>query len=396
MAIIWFASGAEIRILSGVPMNNITRFLAYAVVAVFVGINNGFAASGAPTVPVSDVASAIADRGAFDMARWDYVLNDIRTRAAAQNISKSTIDATLKSPAFIPRIVHQDKNQSEFKMTLDDYLRRTVAPSRIENGHKMAKKYPTLLHRVEQRYGVQPHVILAFWGMESNYGARMADHPLRDAFITLIYDGRRQTFFTNQLLALMKIADKNGDDITTMGGSWAGAMGHFQFIPTTLAQYGVDGNGDGKIDIAHSIGDAMMSAGNYLNKLGWNPNERIVRRVILPADFDLTILDGKTKKTVYEWAAMGVLNADGAPLPASDMVAGLVADTRAIADARANATLAAIVDANNLNNVDTDIAPQPVITAYLTYPNFYRIKKWNNSNWYAIAIGELSDELREK
>ena len=377
-------------------MNNITRFLAYAVVAVFVGINNGFAASGAPTVPVSDVASAIADRGAFDMARWDYVLNDIRTRAAAQNISKSTIDATLKSPAFIPRIVHQDKNQSEFKMTLDDYLRRTVAPSRIENGHKMAKKYPTLLHRVEQRYGVQPHVILAFWGMESNYGARMADHPLRDAFITLIYDGRRQTFFTNQLLALMKIADKNGDDITTRGGSWAGAMGHFQFIPTTLAQYGVDGNGDGKIDIAHSIGDAMMSAGNYLNKLGWNQNERIVRRVILPADFDLTILDGKTKKTVYEWTAMGVLNADGAPLPASDMVAGLVADTRAIADARANATLAAIVDANNPNNVDTDIAPQPVITAYLTYPNFYRIKKWNNSNWYAIAIGELSDELREK
>lgn len=351
----------------------------------------------APTEAIApDVVPVVADRGAFDMARWDYVLNDIRTRAAAQNISRATIDATLKNPAFIPNIVKRDQNQSEFKLTMDGYLARTVAPSRIENGHKMAKKYPTLLHRVEQRYGVQPHVILAFWGMESNYGARMADHPLRDAFITLIYDGRRQTFFTNQLLALMKIADKNGDDITTMGGSWAGAMGHFQFIPTTLAQYGVDGNGDGKIDIAHSIGDAMMSAGNYLNKLGWNQNERIVRRVILPADFDLTILDGKTKKTVYEWAAMGVLNADGAPLPASDMVAGLVADTRAIADARANATLAAIVDANNPNNVDTDIAPQPVITAYLAYPNFYRIKKWNNSNWYAIAIGELSDELREK
>ena len=377
-------------------MNNITRILACAAMAAFVGIDGGFAAPAASPATVPDAVPEIAERGAFDMARWDYVLNDIRMRAAAQNISKSTIDATLKSPAFIPRIVHQDKNQSEFKMTLDDYLRRTVAPSRIENGHKMAKKYPTLLHRVEQRYGVQPHVILAFWGMESNYGARMSDHPLRDAFITLIYDGRRQTFFTNQLLALMKIADKNGDDITTMGGSWAGAMGHFQFIPTTLTQYGVDGNGDGKIDIAHSIGDAMMSAGNYLNKLGWNPNERIVRRVILPADFDLTILDGKTKKTVYEWAAIGVMNADGAPLPASDMVAGLVADTRAIADARANATLAAIVDANNPNNVDTDIAPQPVITAYLTYPNFYRIKKWNNSNWYAIAIGELSDQLREK
>ena len=163
-------------------------------------------------------------------------------------------------------------------------------------------------------------------------------------------------------------------------------MGHFQFIPTTLAQYGVDGNGDDSIDIINSVGDAMFSAGNYLHKLGWNPNERIARRVILPADFDTSFLRGDVKKSLSDWAAMGVLNPDGSPIPTTDMVAGLVADVAAIDAARENATENAYAD--------VDVAPQPVIEAYLTYPNFYRIKKWNNSNWYAIAIAELSDKLK--
>jgi len=353
-------------------------------------------AAPAPTAPVVIVETApdtppIAERGAFDMARWESVLDTVRTRAAAEKISKKTIDAALKNPAFIPNIVKRDQNQSEFKLTLDGYLNRTVNPTRIASGRKMANKYPTLLNRVHARYGVQPHVILAFWGMESNYGARMADHPLRDAFVTLIYEGRRQTFFTNQLIALMKIADKNGDDISDYGGSWAGAIGHFQFIPTTLAAYGVDGNGDGKIDISGSIGDAMMSAGNYLNRLGWNENERIVRRVVLPADFDVSLLDGKTKKTLSDWAALGATLPDGCALPLTDMMAGMVADTVAINDARMNAAIAP----TDPNAVDMDVAPMPAITAYLTYPNFYRIKKWNNSNWYAIAIAELADALHQ-
>lgn len=163
-------------------------------------------------------------------------------------------------------------------------------------------------------------------------------------------------------------------------------MGHFQFIPTTLAQYGVDGNGDGRVDIINNIGDAMFSAGNYLNKLGWNKNERIVRRVTLPADFDLSLLDGKTKLSLPQWAAMGVVNPDGSPIPQNEMSAGLVADIAAIKDIR-NAPI------ETGAGMDADIAPMPVITAYLTYPNFYRIKKWNNSNWYAIAIAELADYL---
>lgn len=346
------------------------------------------------TFPCVGNAAVSAERGVFDVERWYGILDDVRTKAAAQNISKDTIDATLRSPAFIPAIVKSDRNQSEFKLTLDSYLARTVSKTRIAQGKKMRNTYPTMLSRVEQKYGVQPHVILAFWGLESNYGSYKAAHKLKDAFFTLMYEGRRQTFFEKQLLALMKIADKNDLDIDDIYGSWAGAMGHFQFIPTTLAQYGADGNGDGKIDIIHSVGDAMFSAGNYLNKLGWDKNERIVRKVVLPANFDASLLDGKTKKTLYEWAAMGVTNPDGSRIPDVEMMAGLVADINAINDARAIAIAQAASQTVDPNAIDTDVAPQPVIEAYLTYPNFYRIKRWNSSNWYAIAIAMLADEIK--
>ncbi len=326
-----------------------------------------------------------AARGEFNVDRWYEMLDSVRLRAASENISDETIKSTLRSPAFIPSIVKSDKNQAEFKLTLDGYLSRTVNQTRISQGQKMRAKYPTMLSRVENKYGVPPHVMLAFWGMESNYGAVKSRHKLTDAFLTLMYDGRRETFFTNQLIALMKIADKNKLEINDIHGSWAGAMGHFQFIPTTLSQYGADGNNDGRIDIINNVGDAMFSAGNYLNKLGWNKNERIVRQVVLPADFDISLLDGKTKLTLPQWASLGVRNPDGSQIPQNEMTAGLVADTAQISQMRAAATSETASDA--------DIAPMPVITAYLTYPNFYRIKKWNNSNWYAIAIANLADQL---
>ncbi len=332
---------------------------------------------------------AYAERGAFDVERWYGMIDSVKEKAASQGISQDTINQTVRSVGFIPSIIKSDKNQSEFKLTMQQYLDRTVSKSRIDQGLIMRKKYPTMLSRVEAKYGLPPHVILAFWGLESNYGAVKSKHKLTDAFFTLMYDGRRETFFTNQLLALMKIADKNKLDINDIRGSWAGAMGHFQFIPTTLSQYGVDGNGDGRVDIINSVGDAMFSAGNYLNKLGWNPNEKIVRRVILPADFDLSMLDGKTKLTLPQWAALGVTNPDGSPIPSNQMTAGLVADTAYVQSLRDAARTAA----ENVN-ADTDVAPMPVIEAYLTYPNFYRIKKWNNSNWYAIAIANLADQLK--
>jgi len=336
------------------------------------------------------INTSFAQRGVFDLERWDNIIAGIRAKANEQNISKSVIDETLKSPSIIPGIIKSDKNQSEFTLTLEQYLNRTVSSERISNGRKKAATYPTLLGKVENTYGVPKNVILAFWGMESNYGAVKSKHQLTNAFMTLIYDGRREEFFTKQLLSLMKIADKNRLAINSIHGSWAGAMGHFQFIPTTLAQYGVDGNGDNRIDIINSISDAMYSAGNYLNKLGWNKNEPIIKKVILPADFDRTVLNGDTKKTIADWAAMGVMNLDGTPLTQSGNTVGLIADTKEIA----KRDLYQPQRRDSEASADTDVAPAPVITAYLTYPNFYRIKRWNNSSWYAIAIGELSGKLR--
>ena len=320
---------------------------------------------------------ANATRGEFDSDRWIALQDSVRERAMAAKISAPTIDATLKNPVFIPRIVYNDKNQSEFKLTLSEYLRRTVNAERVKSGRNMAKKYPTLLGKTHAKYGVPKHVILAFWGMESNYGAVKSAYRLKDAFFTLMYDGRREKFFTEQLLALMKIADKNTLDINDIYGSWAGAMGHFQFIPTTLAAYGADGNADGKIDIINNVSDAMFSAGNYLNKLGWNDTQPIARRVLIPIDFDDALTGGDKKYTINQWAKMGVLNADGSPLMTTDETVGLVAGA---------------VDENLVPSPDNDVASYR--TAYLTYPNFYRIKRWNNSNWYAIAIHELSEKLK--
>ena len=354
---------------------------------------------------------ACADRGAFDIDRWYQMLDSVRNQAISAGVSKKTVDASLKYTAVIPSIIKSDASQSEFTLTLDEYLGRMVNQTRVQDGIRMRKKYPTMLKRVDAKFGVPPHVIMAFWGMESNYGTTKARHKLIDAFLTLIYEGRREQFFTNQLIALMKIADKNKLDINDIGGSWAGAMGHFQFIPTTLAQYGTDGNGDKRVDIINSVGDAMFSAGNYLNKLGWNKNERIVRRVVLPGDFDISLLDGKTKMSLPEWTAMGVVNPDGTPIPNSQIVAGLVADVKHIENTRTKIAAdndAAIAAAQaqflaqnpgvNVQNFDVSanvvIKQLPPIHAYLTYPNFYRIKKWNNSNWYAIAIAELADKLK--
>lgn len=310
--------------------------------------------------------SSFANVAEFDSDKWNTVLSDVQTTAVDMNISNDTINSVIQQSVFIPSIIKSDKNQAEFKLTLADYLGRTVNSRRIKNGKIKANQYPTLLNKVYKKYGVQPHVILAFWGMESNYGSYKARHKLSDAFLTLIYDGRRKTFFKKQLFALMKLADKNNLDVVKMRGSWAGAMGHFQFIPTTLQAYGKDGNGDGKIDIISSVGDGMFSAGNYLSKLGWNSGEKIVRRVKLPDGFNRDLLDGKTKKDLSNWAKMGIKNPDGSNIPNAQMTAGLVAD---------------------LGDAESGIA-------YLTYPNFYRIRRWNASNFYAIAIAKMADELK--
>ena len=344
-------------------------------------------------IALSVATAACANVTSFAPPEYLNWLDELKADMAKRGISKETLDTVYAQDFYHPEpdVVKKDRQQAEFVLTSTEYVNRLVNKKRVTEGQKRYQDLKPLLNKLEKEYGVQGNYLIAFWGVETNYGSNFGGYNAIDALTTLSYDKRRPTFFRNQLYEALKIIDTWHIDHTKMQGSWAGAMGHFQFIPTTLAQYGTDGNGDGHIDIIHSVGDAMFSAGNYLHRLGWNPNEKIIRRVSLPADFDLSLLDGKTKKTLSAWAAMGVLNDDGTPIPVADMTAGLVADVAAITDARAAAQNAPTHDPNA---IDTDVAPQPVIYAYLTYPNFYRIKKWNSSNWYAIAIATLADELK--
>jgi lytic murein transglycosylase len=297
-----------------------------------------------------------AHAGEFDLDRWYTILNDIQTTAVAQNISAKTINDVIQPAVFIPRVIKNDKNQPNVKQTLNEYLSKRITPARIADGRKMAAKYPTLLNKTRQKYGIPKTVILAFWGLESNFGARRGDYRIADSFLSLIYDGRREKLFTENLLSLMKFADKNKLKIDDIRGAYDGGMGHFQFMPATLIKYGVDGTGDGRVDIVNSISDAMLSAGNYLHSLGWEENAPIAFRTVLPPEFDYSLCDGKTKKPAIEWAAIGVV------APATEISLGLVCD---------------------IDGTD----------GYLAYPNFYRIKRWNNSNWYAVSVFELSDKI---
>ncbi len=313
------------------------------------------------------ISSAVAETGQFDFDRWNNILNQIQDRAVAENIDDQVINDTIQDAAFIPKIVWRDQNQPHFKMSMQEYTESRVSEERIAKGLSKAKNYKTLLRKTSKKYGIPAEVLLAFWGMESNYGNFKGKHKISDSFLTLIYEGRRQKFFTEQLIDLMKIASKNKLKMNEIRGSYDGGMGHFQFMPSTLASYGADGNKDGKIDIIHSIGDAMASAGNYLHKMGWNPEEKIILEVTLPENFDTNLCDGKIKKPLYQWSELGVLYA-----PDSNIIAGLLCDPLDIpseADAVAH-------------------------KAYLTYPNFYVIKRWNNSNSYAMAVALLSEKLK--
>jgi len=294
----------------------------------------------------------------FDQQKWYGVLHRIQNKAVEQGVSPRTINAVIQGSNFVPEIIRRDQNQSEFRLTLREYTDRVVNENRIRDGRVAKQNYRTLLRRTHERFGIQQHVILAFWGLESSFGSFKTPHKISDAFLTLIYDGRRGTFFTNQLMALMRIADRNNLNIEEIYGSWAGAMGHFQFIPTTLEQYGVDGNGDGVIDVM-TVADAMASAGNFLRRLGWNQNERIVRRVTLPDGWGVSRCNVDNRKHLNEWRRLGLRG-----VPQANMRAGLLCDESTLP------------------------------FAYLTYDNFYRIKRWNNSNAYALAIALLADKLR--
>ena len=238
-----------------------------------------------------------------------------------------------------------------------------MSKTRINNGNDTLKQNASLLNKASEKYGVPSHLIVAFLGLESNYGNYMGNERLVQSLATLAYDPRRSKFFTRELIAALKLMDNKTIPIDATG-SWAGAMGAVQFMPTNVIAYGVDANKDGRVNLWKDKEDIYASAANFLNKLGWKKGEKWGREVLIPKSFDYRLTGLKNEKTVNEWAALGVLRGNGAALPRSNFKASL------------------IVPMGHKG------------PAFLVYRNFDVIMGWNRSILYALSVAHLSDRLK--
>ncbi|MFN3593630.1 MAG: lytic murein transglycosylase [Thiobacillaceae bacterium] len=296
-----------------------------------------------------------------DFQSW---LAALRTEAIARGIRAETFDRALAGVQPDPRVIELDRCQPEFLEPFLDYLERRVTARRVEEGRRLLNEHRELLAAVQRRYGIPPHVLVAFWGLETNYGGFMGDFAVPVVLATLAFEPRRSQFFRAQLLDALVILDEGHVDVTAMRGSWAGAMGHMQFMPSTFRAYAVDADGDGRKDLWGSLPDAFASAANYLSRLGWRADELWGREVRLPENFDWEQARLSLTRPVSAWAAMGVTQADGSPLPNSNLQGAIV-------------------------------LPQGYKgPAFLVYGNFNIIMNWNRSLSYALAVGLLADRLR--
>ncbi|TXI03373.1 MAG: lytic murein transglycosylase [Pseudorhodobacter sp.] len=294
-------------------------------------------------------------------AGFDAWVAGYRARAAARGIPAGVIDEAMGFAGYLPDVIEKDRNQTEFTRTLEDYLAIAAKPERVSMGQTKLRQYGGVLGQIESRYGVEPHVVAAVWGLESFFGTRRGVVPVVSALATLAYDGRRGEFFEQQLTAALKIIANGDVSARGMTGSWAGAMGHTQFIPTSYLAFAVDFTGDGRRDIwGEDPTDALASTAAYLAKNGWQRGLPWGGEVRLPSGFNAGLLGRGKGKSAAEWNALGVTSASGGTVPAAGSI----------------------------------IAPKGVGgPAFLLTQNFNVILRYNNAESYAIGVGHLSDRL---
>jgi len=284
--------------------------------------------------------------------------------AAQAGITARTFDAAFQGVQYLPDTVRRDRNQSEFVKPLSDYIGTAASDARVKNGRDMLRKYAGLLAQLDATYGVEPHVIVAFWGMESNYGKRRGDTPLISTLATLAFDGRRGQFFEKQLISALKILQRGDISPSQMTGSWAGAMGHTQFIPTSFDAYAVDFTGDGRRDIwSDDPSDALASTAAYLNRFGWTKGQPWGVEVRLPQGFDFARTNQTVKMSPAQWGQLGVRGTDGQVVP--------------------NYGSASLITPTGGRG-----------PAFLVFRNFDVISRYNNAQAYMIGVGHLGDRVR--
>lgn len=293
--------------------------------------------------------------------RW---IAGFRPRALAKGIGAATFDRAFQGVRYNPDVIEKDRHQSEFTKTIWDYLDSAVSDKRLTNGQKALRQHRRLLDRIEATYGVDKEVVVAVWGMESSYGEFRGNHPLIEALATLAYDGRRGSFFEQQLVAALQIVQNGDVSPARMTGSWAGAMGHTQFIPTSYLAFAVDFTGDGRRDIwSDDPADALASTAAYLARSGWQQGRPWGLEVQLPPGFDYAQTGKKNRRSVADWQALGVRTADGGRLPDHGAASVLLP-----AGARG--------------------------AAFLIFRNFTAIERYNAADAYVIGVGHLADRLK--
>lgn len=295
-------------------------------------------------------------------AGLDAWIAEFRPRALAAGIPAATFDAALRGVEFNPKVVERDRNQNEFTKTIWDYLDTAVSEDRVALGRQAIDRHRALLDRIAADYGVEKEVVAAVWGLESAYGTYRGDLPVLGSLATLAYDGRRATFFEAELIAALRIIA--GGHVDRFAGSWAGASGHTQFMPSSWEKFAVDFDGDGKRNLwGEDPSDALASTANYLRHWGWTTGQPWGIEVRLPEGFDYDQTTERVVKPVADWQAMGVRTVFGADLP--------------------------------------DHGPGSILlpgghrgAAFLIWPNFQVIERYNTADAYVIAIGSLSDRLK--
>ena len=323
---------------------------------------------------LAGVCCAAGSGQADDFGRW---LTEFRAEAADKGISPATLDAALTGLRPLEKVLNRDRKQPEFKLTFETYSNRLLKPVNIERGRAMMAEHAGLLRRVSGRYGVQPRFIVAIWGIETRYGAIKGSTEVVPALATLAFDRRRSRFFRAQLLDALRMVDKGYIELADMKGSWAGAMGHPQFIPSSYLAFAQDFDGDGRRDIWNNLGDVFASIANYLHQHGWSDARTWGRGVRVPKTlrqaYD-SMVAGKAKgcralrrattaQSLAEWQAAGLRRLSGAALPAVTLDARLLMPDGAEG------------------------------SAFLIYRNYESLLRYNCSNLYALTVGLLSDAV---
>jgi membrane-bound lytic murein transglycosylase B len=287
---------------------------------------------------------------------------DLQLQALDNGVPASTVESTLAKVEYVPRVIELDRRQPEFSQTFASYFNRRVTEQRVERGREMLQQHRALLEQLAKKYTVPPQYLVAFWGLETNYGSYLGKMPVLDSLATLACDPRRSTFFTGELMAAMQLLSKPGVEAPLLG-SWAGAVGHTQFMPSAYRRYALDGDGDGRVDLWNSVDDALTSGANFLQQLGWQGGLRWGREVLLPKGFGFADVGLKNRQSLAYWRQLGVRSSNGADLPDLEVSAALLVPSGYQGP------------------------------AFLVYDNFDVIMRWNRSQFYALAVGHLADRI---